>query len=108
VWAVRKVQPRDGRHAAGARRGAAVDVRGLLEDDVKISINGDEHEVEAAELTYQEIVDLADSGRSKSALHSVTFKAKSGDWSLSGMVHPGQSVAISEGMVINAFVTDGA
>lgn len=76
---------------------------------MKIRVNHREVEVSQAVLTYQEIVDLADSGRSKSALHSITYRVRGpGDSERSGTVTPGRSIELAEGMVISAMVTDNA
>lgn len=79
---------------------------------MKIKINGKDMEVSESALTYQQIVDLADTSRGKSALHSimyghrVPFNQLPGE--RSGMVCPGQSVPVTEGMHIEAIVTDSA
>jgi hypothetical protein len=53
-----------------------------------ITINAQKKDVQATHLTYQEIVDMADSGRSKQALHSITYSVRgTGDkqgWERSG------------------------
>ena len=75
-----------------------------------IIINGACKAVEKTHLTYQEIVDLADSGRSKSCLHSIIYSVRGqGDWYRDGTVTPGsQPLELAEGMIISAMVTDNA
>jgi hypothetical protein len=77
-----------------------------------ITINAQKKDVQATHLTYQEIVDMADSGRSKQALHSITYSVRgTGDkqgWERSGLISPGQTLELADGMHISAMVTDNA
>jgi hypothetical protein len=72
---------------------------------MKVRINSCEQQVDAVVLSYEEVVQRADSGRSKTLLHSVTYHVRGGR---SGSLTPGQSVTVEDGMVFNAYVTDGA
>ncbi len=75
----------------------------------RVIINGREVVVVGESMTYQDIVSLADSGRSKDALHSIAYSTKrSGDTERSGCIAPGETLVLEEGMVISAMVTDNA
>lgn len=73
----------------------------------RIYINARSILTEAVELTYQQIVDLADSGRSKNCFHSVIYD-KGYAPKYQGQVCRGQTVRVREGMRISAYVTDSA
>lgn len=80
---------------------------------MKITINSEPVELSDQEakdgLAYQQIVDRADSGRSKQALHTITYFARGeGDQQRSGTICPGQRLIPCEGMHIAAMVTDNA
>lgn len=76
---------------------------------MRIIINGTEKEVPGESMSYQELVDIADSGRSKQALHTVVYSTKrSGDTQRSGCIAPGETLRLEEGIRITALVTDGA
>jgi hypothetical protein len=76
---------------------------------MKITINTTKIETDKTELTYQEIVDLADSGRSKQALHTIVYRVRGPkDWERSGTITPGQKLELAENMNITALVTDNA
>lgn len=82
-----------------------------------INVNGETKKIVLERISYDQIVALADSGRSKECLHSVSYsyktlikddKDEAVKVRITGTVIPGADVAVHDGMVINAFVTDGA
>lgn len=76
---------------------------------MNITINGKPIVTEESVLTYERIVDLADTQWGKTALHSITYSHMVPFTELpgerSGMVAPGKSVPVSAGMTICAVVT---
>jgi hypothetical protein len=72
--------------------------------DFEVVINGVKKTLNATEITYQEIVALAATGRN--AVHSVTYRARKEG--IQGILAPGEKVKLVEGMVFNAMVTDNA
>jgi hypothetical protein len=75
---------------------------------VTIVVNGDRCHLSEGRLTYEKAVELADSGRSKQALHSVTFRRGGDPAKPEGILAPGESTPACEGMVVCAMVTDNA
>ncbi len=79
---------------------------------VPIHLNGTMLVVPKDVLTYQEIVDLADTQWGNKALHSVTYHHRVPFDQLpgerGGMLRPGQSVKVTPGMYICAAVTGNA
>ncbi len=75
----------------------------------KVTINGRKVTLtddDCIALTYQRVVDLADTHWGKKALHSVTFHDRITGHS--GILDPGRSVVPTEGMIIDACVTSNA
>lgn len=70
---------------------------------MKIIVNGTTHEVESSVLTFEDVIQLAD----ESLFASVTYCRAAGPKS-EGCLSQGQSVAVQEGMIINAIVTGNA
>jgi hypothetical protein len=77
---------------------------------MRILVNGREQHVDKTHLSYQEIVDIADSGRAKTALHTIVYHVRlSGDLHRDGCVFPGSPpLELAEDMRITALVTDNA
>jgi hypothetical protein len=79
---------------------------------MRIKINAVEYEVSDQPLSYETIVDLADTRWGKATIHTVCYVHKVPFDKLpgerTGMLIPGQSVIPSEGMVIDAVVTGNA
>lgn len=71
----------------------------------KITVNGTVFDLDTQHLTYEQAVSLAQTGRT--GLHSVTYRRASGPHE-DGILHPGESVEVRDGAVINAFITDSA
>ncbi len=74
-----------------------------------IIVNGRECSTDQATLNYEQIVAMADSGRSKECLHTIIYRIKKDGWEKSGTIYPGSApVEVHPGMVISAMVTDNA
>lgn len=69
---------------------------------VKINVNGVEKEVEESDATYSECSALV--GYSPEHLPTITYKGPEG-W---GTVAPGETLSLSEGLVLNIVMTDGS
>jgi hypothetical protein len=79
---------------------------------VKLTINGRETMLtgkDVRRLTYERIVELANTAWGKEALHTVTWgvKGRVGKPGDSGCLCPGEAVGPEQDMVINAVVTGG-
>lgn len=81
-------------------------------DMTPVIINGHKMLIEESELSYERIVELADSGRSKEALHTVVYRVKFGEWERTGTLYPGSPPLgldpAASSTVISAMVTDNA
>lgn len=79
---------------------------------MEITINAKKVTVEGVRITYDQVVALAATQWGTAATHSVTYRHRVPFEKLpgerDGILSPGQSVPLSEGMVINAVVTSGA
>jgi len=72
-----------------------------------ITINGQRHIFDVTQLKYQDLIVHA--GYKPDMTVSVTYRSKrSGDFQRSGILSPGQSVEIEDGMVFNAYITDNS
>jgi hypothetical protein len=79
---------------------------------ITVKINGTDFEVEGGWLTYERIVELADTQWGKEALHSVVYSHRLPFDQLpgerNGILSPGKRVVPTQGMVIDAVVTGAA
>jgi hypothetical protein len=74
---------------------------------MEITINGLKNILEVTHLKYEDVV--AHAGFYKDRIISVTYRSKrSGDTQRSGILNPGSSVEIEDGMIFNAYPTDNA
>ena len=76
---------------------------------MQIIINGRTQDLDQDTLTYDEVVALADSGRSPKCLHTVIWEMRNNGWTKSGSLIPGQVLKLEgDRVIISAMVTDGA
>lgn len=80
-----------------------------LENKVKyININGQRIDNPPNPISYQQVVDLADSGRSKKCLHTICYHGGP-DGKYEGCMSPvDKPMFLKNGMHFSAYVTDGA
>jgi hypothetical protein len=72
-----------------------------------ITINGQRNIFDVTSLKYEDII--AQAGFERDRIISVTYRSKrSGDTQRSGILSPGNSVEIEDGMIFNAYPTDNA
>lgn len=72
---------------------------------IQITLNSDTFHLEQRPVSYAEIVQLAHPGINPARVVAVTYKAPGMD---GGLLLPGCSVPLFDGMVINAIDTSGA
>jgi hypothetical protein len=74
---------------------------------MKIIINGTIHDLDVTNLTYDNLISLA--GFEDGRIVSITYKSKKvNDTQRTGILLPGCSVEVEDGMVFNAFDTGSA
>jgi hypothetical protein len=71
---------------------------------MKIIINGTQQDLDTTHFTYEDLIALA--GFEEGRTISITYRSKRmGDTQRSGMLIPGRSVELEDGMVFNAYDT---
>jgi len=74
---------------------------------LKVIVNGKEHKVPAAPMTYRAAVQLANNGRfNENTVYTVTYSRA--DHDKSGILSGSQTVRVKKGMIINVAVTSGS
>ncbi|HRH68869.1 MAG TPA: multiubiquitin domain-containing protein [Flavobacteriales bacterium] len=69
-----------------------------------ITLNGNEIEVEASELSYEQIVQLAYPGSASDRVMTMTYDRRVRD----GSLKRGERLTLDEGLIINVHDTSGA
>lgn len=73
--------------------------------DITIVINGTPHVVPKEELSFQEVVALAQLATGSNVSHTITYRRGQGNKPEGSLVE-GESVKLKEGMIFNATATD--
>jgi len=72
---------------------------------IKIDVNGTEHEISAAPLSYARVLELADKREGATVVYSGLWH---GDSHRSGTLWSGKSITVEDGMRFTVVVTDNA
>ena len=101
IWAMGESPPED---KIAGHEPDCVSTNGVLK---KIIVNGRQVVTDKTVLTYEDIVSMADTGRT--ALHSIAYSGpRVGDYRRCGEIHPGKLLEVEDGLIITAVVTDNA